>query len=71
MILLHRPFFQMFHRGVPDIDREAGSQAMHVEACRSSAEWISNILRIYKANYTLVSTGLEMLRNKLTRSHIL
>ncbi|KAI1778441.1 hypothetical protein F4818DRAFT_406102 [Hypoxylon cercidicola] len=53
MILLHRPFFQMIRQGVPDTDGKAGTEAMHVGACRSSAEWVSNILRIYKATYTM------------------
>lgn len=69
MILLHRPFFQMIRQGVSDTGGKAGTEAMHVEACRSSAEWVSNILRIYKATYTMVSTLPEVPEAELTVSN--
>ncbi|KAF4124302.1 Fungal trans [Geosmithia morbida] len=53
VVLLHRPFFQMFRQDFPLKGQDTGPHDIHIQACRTSAEWISNIIRIYKVNYTL------------------
>ena len=55
MILLHRPFLKALRRDETIAGTASTSEAddTHSRACRASADWISNIFRIYRANYTL------------------
>lgn len=53
MILLHRPFLKALRRDEAISGNASGEDDVHSRACRASADWISNIFRIYRANYTL------------------